>query len=343
MKSINHFHISKKLLIRIIGIPILSFIIALFDPKSNFQKFDTLILISYLVSLIITSTLWIGNYEIFLFMRNRFEGFTNTRKRIIYQTIANFSFTLLISILAFYSCSLFGIDSTIPFINLLIMTFVPTIIIILIYETVYTFNSWKDHVHESESLKVETIKAQLNSLRSQLDPHFLFNSLNTLASLLGETNTPAQDFLSQLSDVYRYLLINRENNEVPLKEEIDFLNAYVYLTKIRFRENINIDIKISKESYKKSIAPLSLQMLVENAIKHNAATAESPLQISVYDIEAEYIVVKNAIQEKKILTNSTGLGLLNIINRYKFLTTKEVKVYSNANQFTVEIPLLSNH
>ncbi len=343
MLGFNNKFNSQSRFGRLIGIPILAFIITLFISFDHFLLMDFFFLRSFLISFIITSFLWIGNYEIFLFARKRYNGYADTKKRVIYQTITNVLYTLLITFIIYYSCCLFLEISTINLPSLLIMTFIPTIMMILVYETVYTFYSWKAHINEIESLKVENVKSQLNSLRSQLDPHFLFNSLNTLVSLVGEQNKPAQDFLLQLSDVYRYLLINRENNEVPLKEEIDFLQAYIYLNKIRFRENLQVEINIDPSAYLKFIAPLSLQMLVENAIKHNAATSESPLFIGIQYINSEYIQITNNIQPKKTLTNSTGVGLQNITNRYKLLTKKEVKIYQTTTTFTVEIPLLSQN
>lgn len=325
---------------RLIGIPLLAFAVTIIFDYEHFFSMNVHFWNGYIVSLIITSVLWIGNYEIFLFARKYFHDFHDTKKRILYQTSANFLFTLLISIVVYFACCRFTFFNESNILKLILATFIPTIIMVLVYETIYTFHSWKDHINETESLKVENIKSQLNSLRAQLDPHFLFNSLNTLVSLVGEQNKPAQEFLFQLSDVYRYVLVNRENNVVSLKEEIAFSESYIYLNKIRFRNNIQVELSIHPSAYLKSVAPLSLQMLIENALKHNAATTENPLKIKIESINDEYIRVTNTLHAKKTLTDSIGVGLNNIINRYKLLTTKEVVIVQSEETFSVDIPLL---
>jgi len=331
----------RQLVSKLIGIPVLSFIITALQVSDHIQLLDGHFWRTLAITFVVTAVQWIGNYEIFLFVRKRFHGFTQTKKRIIYQTFLNLVFTFSIAVVGYFSCKLIPSESQVSFFTMLLLNIIPTIILILLYETIYIFSSWKEHIHQTESLMVENVKSQLDSLKSQLDPHFLFNSLNTLASLVGEQNQPAQTFLSQLSDVYRYVLVNREKNEVSVSEEIEFLNSYIYLNKIRFRENLQVEINITPEVYNRNIAPLSLQMLMENALKHNAALLEMPLRITISDKESGYLIIENNIQEKKIIEQSTKVGLQNIINRYRLLTDKEVFVLKTTEFFTVKIPLLS--
>ena len=200
-------------------------------------------------------------------------------------------------------------------------------------------------MRKTEALARESVQSQLEVLKNQLDPHFLFNSLNTLAALIDDENVDAQQYLERLSDVYPYVLVSRSKNTVPLDEEIAFLDAYVYLNKIRFRENLQVEKWLSPDMQGQYVTPLSLQMLIENAIKHNVASKDNPLKISIKQGDG-YLVVANNIQEKTILRDSredksTRVGLQNIINRYSLLTERQVEVSRTGDLFTVKIPLLN--
>jgi LytS/YehU family sensor histidine kinase len=217
---------------------------------------------------------------------------------------------------------------------------IPTIIVTLIYESVFFFESWKANVKKTETLARENVQSQLDTLKNQLDPHFLFNSLNTLASLIDDENKSAQEYLDRLSDVYRYVLISKDKNTVTVEEEMQFLDAYIYLNKVRFRENLQIEKQVSKQAYHQQVAPLSLQMLIENAIKHNIISKDKPLKIKISEDSEGYLQIENNIQEKKTFEKSTKVGLQNIINRYQLLTDKQVEIVKNTDFFKVRIPLL---
>lgn len=190
-----------------------------------------------------------------------------------------------------------------------------------------------------------SVELQLAVLKSQLDPHFLFNSLNTLASMIDD-NEPASAYLNQLADVYRYVLVNRKKNLVSLDEEMRFSNAYIYLNKTRFRENLQVEKQIIPATLGRRIAPLSLQLLVENAIKHNVVSKEHPLVIKILEDGSDYLVVANNVQAKTILRSggrdeSTRIGLQNFRERYRLLTNQSIDITSDASQFRVRIPLLA--
>ena len=163
--------------------------------------------------------------------------------------------------------------------------------------------------------------------------------MNTLAALIDDENAPAQKYLDQLSDVYRYVLVSREKSTVTLEEEMAFLDAYIYLNKTRFRENLMVEAQVDEAAYQKQVAPLSLQMLLENAIKHNIISKENPLTIKILQ-ENNYLSVANNLQEKKTFEKSTKVGLQNIINRYRLLTDQQVEIHKSEWNFTVRIPLL---
>jgi two-component system, LytTR family, sensor kinase len=174
-----------------------------------------------------------------------------------------------------------------------------------------------------------------------VNPHFLFNNLNTLVSLIPEDPQQAMAFVQQLSKVYRHILEVKDEKSIPLKDELDVLQAYAFLLKTRFGNNLIIDIAVPDEKLKNNIVPLSLQLLMENAIKHNIVSLDRPLKIDVYAVNGS-LVVRNNLQKKKQLTESTGIGLDNIRNRYKLLGDKQVMVSESDTSFSVSIPLIAN-
>jgi len=192
---------------------------------------------------------------------------------------------------------------------------------------------------ETEQLKKQTIEARFEALRSQINPHFLFNSFNVLSTLVYKDADTSSRFIEQLSNVYRYLLYNQEQKVVPLQQEMDFLQSYIYLLKIRFQENLQIENQISEKTYGKYIAPATLQMLIENAIKHNVVSRENPLTIHL-SVDNDYLVIKNNFQPKKTAEPSTGIGLQNIKDRYRFLIPKDTFIIQNNGAFTVKVPLI---
>lgn len=324
---------------RIIGIPLMGIAIALMINFDEFLKLSRVFFISAFFSTALTLTFWEGNRYIIIWMRRIFPEYGQTGRRVAAEAVLAVIYVFLVSLLLdefyykpVYHVSVLAIGFRI--------SIVPTVIVYLVYEAVYFFDAWKMNVRKTEALMRENVQSQLDVLKNQLDPHFLFNSMNTLAALIDDENTAAQDYLERLSDVYRYVLVSRNKNTVLLSEELAFVDAYVYLNKIRFRENLQVKKQLSKEVLTKYITPLSLQMLIENAIKHNVASRENPLQIVIREEASGYLVVENNISEKTILEKSTRVGLQNIINRYSLLTEREVEINRDEERFTVKIPLL---
>lgn len=201
--------------------------------------------------------------------------------------------------------------------------------------------AWKETLIEAEFLKKEQMAARYEALKNQVNPHFLFNNFNVLATLVHKDADLAERFVKQLANVYRYVLDSREKEVVPLDQELKQLDAYVFLMKIRFGDSLNIQIAPEMGQIEgKSVAPLTLQMLVENALKHNEASKSKPLTIEVFPDHKDYIVVRNALQVKNNVGESTGVGLENIQARYKFLSEKPVLTPAESGFFTVKIPLI---
>jgi LytS/YehU family sensor histidine kinase len=216
-----------------------------------------------------------------------------------------------------------------------------TLTVVAIYESIYFKNELSKSIMEKEKLKREYLHAQLDALRTQVNPHFLFNNLNTLISIIPEDPQRAVDFVKQLAKVYRHILEVKDEKSIELKEELDVLRAYAFLLKTRFGDNLEITISVPDEKLKRRIIPLSLQILMENAIKHNIVSSEKPLKIDVYAQNGR-LVVNNNLQKKNQVNECTGIGLDNIRNRYKLLSDKKVEVIENGANFTVSIPLIEN-
>ncbi len=210
-----------------------------------------------------------------------------------------------------------------------------TLVISLILTSRSFLVNWRQTAIDAEKFKQESTVAKFESLRNQVNPHFLFNSLNALTNLVYEDPDKAAKFIKQLSEVYRYLLETRDKEVVQLDEEEKFLKSYQYLQEIRFGGKLTITVSLDDANC--MVAPLALQMLVENAIKHNEISEEHPLHIRLF-MEPDFVVVENNLQPKRILDEkSPGLGLDNICKRYEFLTDRKVQVSKNGT-FAVRLP-----
>lgn len=211
----------------------------------------------------------------------------------------------------------------------------------LVYYIIYTQRERERHhaaEKEMEKLRQENFDTQLRLLRQQISPHFLFNALSTLRSITFENKT--KNFVTQLSNVYRYLLSRKEKNLVTLREEMNFTESYLYILKERFEDGLHIDISIDRPLLDRCLPPLALQILIENATKHNVVSFEEPLHVSICNDGSEWLVVTNNIQPKLSHTESFGIGLQNIRNRYRLLGERNMEIQRTDSTFSVRIPLL---
>lgn len=193
---------------------------------------------------------------------------------------------------------------------------------------------------ENEQLQAENIRNQYEVLKNQLNPHMLFNSLNTLRSLVRENQDKAQDYIQELSRVLRYTLQGNESQSVCLREEMEFVSAYIFLLKMRFENNLQFDIQIDKSYEGYCIPPMSVQVLIENAVKHNEISNRKPLTIHIATDKEGNLSVGNAIQPKWTATPGTGIGLANLAKRYRLLFKKDIQITED-EEFTVSIPLIN--
>lgn len=211
----------------------------------------------------------------------------------------------------------------------------------------YTFKSIIENINELQTEKIKNyqlqetnLKSKLTMLKNQLDPHFLFNSLGTLTALV-ETNTEiAVEYIEEFSNVYRYILDTQDKDLVFVKDEMNFCKAYLFLMKKRFNNALDITIDIDKEIFNYKILPLSIQIVLENTVKHNIVTSEKHLQI-IIENEENYIIVKNNMQLKKQIGPTTGLGLNNINQRLDILNVENISIYEKDNFFIAKIPIIN--
>jgi hypothetical protein len=209
-----------------------------------------------------------------------------------------------------------------------------------IYFSLHFLKHWRKSVVETERIQKENIRAQLNSLKSQLDPHFLFNNLNILSALVDTDTQRSKKFIEKFAEVYRALLKSKSDDLIPLSEELEFIDSYIYLIRTRFDENILFTKNFKPEAMYRMIPPMTLQLLIENAIKHNLIHEGNPLAIHLLKLDDDYLMVSNTLNEKNEKNERKGSGLVNIRNRYAYFTEKPVKVIKTKTHFEVHIPLL---
>ena len=213
-------------------------------------------------------------------------------------------------------------------------------VVLFVFYGFYYYKFRQETKVKEQKIIAGTASAQFDALKNQLDPHFLFNSLNVLTSLIEEDPLQAQKFTTSLSKVYRYVLEQKNKDLISVDEELKFAKTYVQLLKMRFEDSIVFDIPDESTINGAKIVPLSLQLLLENAVKHNVVTAERPLKIKVYEEEGMLVVVNN-LQEKQVLKKSTGVGLQNIRQRYAVLTDKTLNIERSETNFLVRLPMLT--
>jgi hypothetical protein len=282
--------------------------------------------------------LWKGNSLLSDIISTRINWLESPIKSLIVLSVSSVVYTIgsIVLLMKLYEVTLdvdFGRSS-----SMIYSATIVTIIISLFMHGRSFLIEWKQSALDAEKLKRENVTARYESLKNQVNPHFLFNSFNALTNLVYENQDLAAKFIKQLSEVYRYVLDTRDRELVTKEEELKFLESYLFLQKIRFGDNLQIAIQL--DNVKTHFPPLVLQMLIENAIKHNIVAAEQPLSIKIYEAD-HYIVIENKLQRKKVLSEeSAGVGLSNIRLRYEFLSDQKVVVEALHDKFIVRLPVI---
>jgi LytS/YehU family sensor histidine kinase len=298
----------------------------------------------YLTSIAITILVWEGNLHIDLWMNKRFPWLHGPSKRILVHLPVSVLFSaiaIFVSMIFFdsYVCKIPHTTRAMLMTSSTVIGLLVTLIVISMEIGAQFFQQWKRSLIEVEKYKAESTQAQLQNLKEQINPHFLFNNLSVLSSLVYKDQDKAVDFISQLSKVYRYLLDSPNSELITLSEELKFMESYTYLLKIRFDKNLDFKIDIPQTKHHLFLPPMALQLLIENAIKHNEVSVDLPLRISIEEYE-DVLEVKNNLQVRSNKEQSSNTGLNNIRQRYKYYTDKNMEVLQDDNFFIVRIPLL---
>lgn len=214
------------------------------------------------------------------------------------------------------------------------------IISFLFTALIYLINQNQKKVTENQDLVIENLQNKYNALKNQVDPHFLFNSLNTLSGLINFENEKAQEYLRQLSAVFRYTM--QDKSLTILSDELQFAEAYIYLMKIRYNDGLNVYLRIDPAYRKHYILPFGMQILIENAVKHNVISRKNPLCIIIETTDQGTLKVENNLQPKQNKSESNGLGLANLNERYRLMFDREIEIKATDKKFSVEIPLIYN-
>lgn len=265
-------------------------------------------------------------------------------KRLIVQVLLTIGFSLVIIVLTILVTSWLTNQSISSgnFVDQAIfmmkISFIFLFLGTLLANAIMFFKNWKEAAVQQERLKREQLILQYETLKSQVNPHFLFNNLNSLTSLISTNPEKAIDFVKKLSEVYRYVLDQKNCELVDLETELKFVGSYVYLQQIRFGANLDVKVNVNARNFR--VIPLSVQMLVENAIKHNEISERNPLFIHIYSTDEQYLVIENKLQ-KKANSEGSGSGIQNIKSRYEFFTEKDLIIGISKERFRVSIPLLS--
>jgi LytS/YehU family sensor histidine kinase len=285
--------------------------------------------------------LWKGNGYVTDFVNTRISWLEQPVKRFIVGIISTVGYTagiIFVMMLVYEKLIRFSFGGS--FWPTIVNTIIVTIIISLFLHSREFLSNWKKLELDAVKLRNENLTSKYESLKSQLDPHFLFNSLNVLTNLVYHDPDKSARFIKQLSEVYRYVLEVRSKELVPLEEELKFVESYLFLQQIRFGDKLKVENNLS--GVDGLVPPLALQILVENAIKHNIISEDDPLTIKMYQ-QDNHIVVENNLQKKALLTEgSTCIGLDNITKRYEFLSNQKIVIEQTPTNFIVKLPLLSN-
>jgi hypothetical protein len=284
--------------------------------------------------------LWKGNALLSGFLSRKISWLHDPVKRFVAGIVVAIGYTVLVvvsiaEVFEYFSSVVLGESYRYTLYGAVIVT----ILISFFLHARQFLIFWRKASFEKEKFEKESIAAKYESLKNQVSPHFLFNSLNALTNLVYEDPHKAVKFIRQLSDVYRYVLDTREKEMVPLADELKFLDSYLFLQRIRYGSKLDVQIDVVVGRIQ--VAPLALQMLIENAIKHNVISEEDPLKIRLYS-ENGFIVIENNLQKKNQIddSGSAGVGLINIRRRYEFLSNEKVKIREDGKTFAVKLPAI---
>lgn len=320
-------------------------IFVFFMREKTIQNYFINILIAGMYSF----TIAVGNGVVNDYLNRKYSWVEDTKIRTVLGIIS----TLLVNVILVFFCNYInfiviqGNDGSKFFEgNMGISNWITINVALLISAILHAkgfIDAWKSSTKQEvvqQKLIAKSANAQFESLKNQLDPHFLFNSLNVLSSLIDENPGQAQRFTASMSKIYRYVLEQKDKELVTVEEELNFAKTYCDLLKTRFEDSVSFDFNVNEKDLRSYVVPLSLQLLLENCIKHNFATSAKPLHIKIYS-ENGNLLIENNLQQREQVKESAGIGLSNIVQRYSLLTKQNVFIEKSATFFKVKIPILT--
>ncbi|TDE30642.1 histidine kinase [Flavobacterium ranwuense] len=343
-------HLLKALFIGVV-IFLVSFLIEFitFGNEAISPKLYTYFLYCMLYSV----TLYLVNAALFMFLDKTFKDNMYSTKRIIIGFVSSFFISLfVIFLLRIFLKVILEKKSMTDFLanetpSNYIESSIIAFIVLLGVHALHFYKAYNENKVKEQKIIAGTASAKFESLKNQIDPHFLFNSLNVLSSLIEENPDNAQRFTISLSKIYRYVLEQKDKELVSVEEELAFAKTYMNLLKMRFENSLFYELPTQDDWIASSltmteakVVPLSLQLLLENTVKHNVVSEQRPLHIRIF-VEGDYLAVQNDYQKKEVLQDRQGVGLQNIVNRYGIITDRKVLIIQNEKTFTVKIPLLT--
>ncbi|WP_316803500.1 sensor histidine kinase [Pedobacter nototheniae] len=336
----------------------------LIDPYANFWKnyfhrdFSD-IFAEWVVSFLFCFLIAEGSIQIHIRLNKRFPWTSNPLKRLILESALNICVVTLLILMEvvcvhlIYSKTL-ALNEELSSQNIremlqwFIVSLLISFVIVSINTGSYLINNWKntelkvsEHKLKMARLRQASIEAELNALRLQLDPHFIFNNLSVLSELILENPKLGYEYSENFSKVYRFLLINSKKNTITLADELKFLKAYIFLIENRIGAGVQFEIAVNEDAANLLLPPLTLQLLIENALKHNITSKSNPLKIKIYSVESQTVVVENTLHPvARKSDHSMGIGLANIISRFTLLSKTPPQIVADENYFKVMIYLM---
>ncbi|KRB57798.1 histidine kinase [Flavobacterium sp. Root186] len=327
-------------------------VVFLFSFLIRFASFGTAVFtkdlyIYFLYCMLYSVVLYVVNASLFVYLDKVFEGANRfSARRIFIGFISSFFISLfVIFVLRIFTqvvierrplLSFLANEDPANYIESSVITF----IVLLIFHALHFYKLYQENKVIQQKIIAGTANAKFESLKNQIDPHFLFNSLNVLSSLIEENPDNAQRFTTSLSKIYRYVLEQKDKELVSVEDELSFAKTYMNLLKMRFENSLFYELPAGDINPDAKVVPLSLQLLLENTVKHNVVSEQKPLHIRIF-IEKDYLVIQNDLQKKEVLQDRQGVGLQNIVNRYGIITDRKVLIEKDEKNFSVKIPILT--
>lgn len=336
-------NISKIIVLTFVIFIVIEFFAIILGNKINF---DIGLLITFGYTALYTFTLSFANSLVFDYLDRAYKNDRFSRERILSGFTGSFFVSLIvIFLLRIFEYVVVNNESLVTFIQNekpgnYIFSIIATFVITLIIYAFYFYKAYNENKVKEQKIIAGTASAKFESLKNQIDPHFLFNSLNVLSSLIEENPENAQRFTTSLSKIYRYVLEQKDKELVSVEEELSFAKTYMNLLKMRFENSLFYELPETVANPEARVVPLSLQLLLENTVKHNVVSEQRPLHIKIF-IENDYLVIRNDFQKKEVLQHRQGVGLQNIISRYNIITRRKVLIEQDGHYFSVSIPILT--